>query len=120
MGAPNIEEFTEADIAKLEQEVDDLLRNRFSQNNLDSQAHPGLVNIKGGGPMDANFNRVTKSAYVGKRPTHNLLSSSKKKQGNNRFRGGNGQMAHPDEFNIPASDLGGGHIYEEGGEEYVE
>ncbi len=27
---PNIEEFTEQDIAKLEQEVEDLLKNRFS------------------------------------------------------------------------------------------
>jgi hypothetical protein len=116
MGAPNIEEFTEADIAKLEQEVEDLLKNRFSQNNLDSQAHPGLVNIKG---VDANFARVTKSAYVGTRP--NLMLSSSNKKNYKRFRGaaaGNGQMAHPDEFNIPASDLGGGHIYEDA--EYVE
>ena len=30
-GAPNIEEFTEADIVKLEQEVEELLRNRFKE-----------------------------------------------------------------------------------------
>ena len=28
-GAPNLEEFTEGDILKLEQEVEELLRNRF-------------------------------------------------------------------------------------------
>jgi hypothetical protein len=28
-GAPNLEEFTEADILKLEHEVEELLRNRF-------------------------------------------------------------------------------------------
>jgi hypothetical protein len=57
---PNIEDFTEQDIAKLEQEVEDLLKNRFSQGGLmENQAHPGLVNIRGG--ENEGF-RVTKSA----------------------------------------------------------
>jgi hypothetical protein len=30
-GAPNLEEFTEQDILKLEQEVEELLRNRFKE-----------------------------------------------------------------------------------------
>lgn len=67
IGQPNIEDFTEQDIAKLEQEVEDLLKNRFSQGGLmeNNQVHPGLVNIRGGGEADGF--RVTKSAHVGKR-----------------------------------------------------
>jgi hypothetical protein len=53
VGAPNIEEFTEADVAKLEREVEELLRNRVTSAGPDR----GLVNIKG-----SDF-RVTKSAH---------------------------------------------------------
>jgi hypothetical protein len=62
-GAPNLEEFTEADILKLEQEVEDLLRARFAAANNNPN---DVVNI------ESNF-RVAKSAHVGKRPT--LMSS---------------------------------------------
>ncbi len=41
VGAPNIEEFTEADIAKLEREVEELLRNRVTSAAPDRR----LVNI---------------------------------------------------------------------------
>lgn len=87
------------------------------------QAHPGLVNIRGGDEF-----RVTKSAHVGKRAQLNNLmnsaynSSTKKHQqqpNEKRFRAaathnnrGKGQQ-EPDEFHIPTSDLGGGRIYEE-------
>lgn len=64
VGAPNLEEFTEADIAKLEREVEELLRNRVTSAGPDR----GLVNIKG-----SDF-RVTKSAHQGKRA--NLMMSA--------------------------------------------
>lgn len=41
-GAPNIEEFTEEDILKLEREVEDLLRNRVTSAGGNDQ---GIVNI---------------------------------------------------------------------------
>jgi len=59
-GAPNIEEFTEADIAKLEQEVEELLKNRFKGQEGGS-SDPNVVNIEG-----ADF-RMAKSAHVGTR-----------------------------------------------------
>lgn len=64
VGAPNIEEFTEADVAKLEREVEELLRNRVTSAGPDR----GLVNIKG-----SDF-RVTKSAHQAKR--QNLMMSA--------------------------------------------
>jgi hypothetical protein len=72
MMQPNIEDFTEQDIAKLEQEVEDLLKNRFSQGGLmdGNPPHGGLVNIQGG-----DF-RITKSAHVGKRAQINNLMNS--------------------------------------------
>ncbi len=60
-GAPNIEDFTEADILKLEREVEDLLRNRGVAGGTLSDAN--LVNIQSKQPAF----RVTKSAQVGKR-----------------------------------------------------
>mgnify|MGYP001568375809 CR=1 FL=1 len=49
-GAPNIEEFTEADILKLEREVEDLLRNRITsaaelQHNNHKNNNEGIINI---------------------------------------------------------------------------
>jgi hypothetical protein len=80
-----------------------------------NQAHPGLVNIRGGGgEADGGF-RVTKSAHVGKRgQLNNLMNSAynSSKKPNQRFRGSNNQ-ANPGEFHLPTSDLGGGRIYEE-------
>lgn len=62
-GAPNIEEFTEEDIAKLELEVEDLLRNRVTSAHGVGGGHntQGIVNISKMGGF-----RVTKSAHVGR------------------------------------------------------
>ena len=67
-GAPNIEEFTEDDIIKLEREVEELLRNRVTSagGNPDYGLAAGIVNInQKGGP--GGFERGAKSAQVGKR-----------------------------------------------------
>ena len=64
-GAPNLEEFTEADINKLEQEVEELLRARFAAANNNNPND--VVNI------ESNNFRLAKSAHVGKRQT--LMSS---------------------------------------------
>lgn len=68
-GAPNIEDFTEDDIAKLEKEVEELLRNRVTSA---AALHPGMeeqqyqvggiINIKSGTDLMSGANRVTKSA----------------------------------------------------------
>ena len=60
-GAPNIEELTDLDIAKLEREVEDLLRNRVTSA-ADLISGGGIVNIH----SKQDF-RITKSAQVGKR-----------------------------------------------------
>ena len=70
-GAPNIEEFTEDDIAKLEREVEDLLRNRVTSTADFGAA--GIVNINSKQGVAGGF-RVTKSAHVGKR--QNLMMSA--------------------------------------------
>jgi hypothetical protein len=60
-GPPNLEEFTEQDILKLEAEVEELLRNRFKEQG--HQQDPNVVNIAA-----ADAFRVAKSAQVGVRP----------------------------------------------------
>ena len=61
-GAPNIEELTDLDIAKLEREVEDLLRNRVTSAADLISGGGGIVNIH----SKQDF-RITKSAQVGKR-----------------------------------------------------
>lgn len=68
-GAPNIEEFTEEEVLKLEREVEELLRNRVTSA-ADLGAHGSIVNINSG---KVDF-RATKSAHVGKR--QNLMMSA--------------------------------------------
>jgi len=62
-GAPNIEEFTDDDILKLEREVEELLRNRVTSAGGnptgDYGLAAGIVNINHKG---SNFERGTKSA----------------------------------------------------------
>ena len=74
-GAPNIEEFTETDILKLEREVEELLRNRITS--AVGRPESGIVNIAGAKSF-GDF-RVTKSAQIAKRPSgqkSNLMMSA--------------------------------------------
>ena len=69
-GAPNIEDFTEADTIKLEQEVEELLRNRVTS--FADNGGPGIVNIT----KNNNAIRVTKSAHVGKRQNFMMMNAA--------------------------------------------
>jgi hypothetical protein len=81
-GAPNIEEFTEDDILKLEREVEELLRNRVTSAGGNEYAQ-GIVNIN---QKDGGFQRGAKSAQVGKRQhmKNNLMMNAAYQGGDNR------------------------------------